>query len=67
MPLAQWFRATDGLGERLMALPGMPETDVLDRQVLQRLIGEHRCGARDHSELLWAVLNLSTWREQFRC
>jgi asparagine synthase (glutamine-hydrolysing) len=67
VPLDRWFRASDGLGERIVALPDAPGADVFDRAALRRLIGEHRGGAADHSELLWAALNLSTWRETFRC
>ncbi|MGH9349375.1 MAG: asparagine synthase (glutamine-hydrolyzing) [Vicinamibacterales bacterium] len=67
VPLARWFRAKDGLGERLAALAGSPASDVFDRPVLRRLVAEHRSGTRDHAELLWTALNLCTWRETFRC
>jgi hypothetical protein len=45
----------------------MPGADVFEKGVLGRLIGEHRSGSRDHSEVLWTALNLATWREAFRC
>jgi asparagine synthase (glutamine-hydrolysing) len=67
VPLARWFRAKDGLGERVAALADSPAADVFDRPVLRRLITEHRANVRDHSELLWTALNLCTWRETFRC
>jgi asparagine synthase (glutamine-hydrolysing) len=67
VPLSRWFRAGDGLGDRIQALPESPSADVFDRSVLNRLIAEHRSGAVDHSELLWTVLNLCAWRDAFRC
>ncbi len=67
VPLARWFRSSDGLGERIVALPDSPSADVFDRAVLRRLVAEHRSGARDHCEFLWTALNLCTWRETFRC
>ena len=67
VPLARWFRADDGLGAQIQALPESAAADVFDRAVLRRMVAEHRSGAQDHSELLWTALNLSTWRETFRC
>jgi asparagine synthase (glutamine-hydrolysing) len=67
VPLARWFRADTGLGERVMALADSPAADWLDRAALRGLIAEHRAGAADHSEFLWTALNLCTWRDTFRC
>jgi asparagine synthase (glutamine-hydrolysing) len=67
VPLARWFRAADGLGARIVALPDSASAGVFDRTALRRLVTEHRAGAADHSELLWTALNLVTWREAFRC
>jgi len=67
VPLNRWFRADDGLGERIQALPDSPYAEVFDRAALRRLVDEHRAGTCDHSEVLWTALNLCTWRETFRC
>ena len=67
VPLARWFRATDGLGARLAELPWMRGADVFDQAALATLIAQHRGGTHDHSELLWTALNLATWRETFSC
>ena len=67
VPLARWFRASDGLGERIEALPGSPGAEVFDRAALRQLVAQHRSGAHDHSELLWTALNVAMWREAFRC
>jgi asparagine synthase (glutamine-hydrolysing) len=66
VPLPGWFRANDGIGERIESLPDSPAADVFDRIALRRMVTEHREGTRDHSELLWTALNLSTWRDVFR-
>ncbi|HET7218517.1 MAG TPA: asparagine synthase (glutamine-hydrolyzing) [Vicinamibacterales bacterium] len=67
VPLARWFRAGDGMGERIAALPDSPGADVFDRAALRRLVDEHRANRCDHSEVLWTALNLATWRETFDC
>lgn len=67
VPLGRWLRAKDGLGERIRELANDAASDVFDRGVLRRLVAEHQSGTRDHSELLWTALNLSTWRQTFGC
>jgi asparagine synthase (glutamine-hydrolysing) len=67
VPLPGWFRAKDGMGERLTALGDSASSEIFDRAVLRRLIDEHRAGTHDHSEMLWTALNVHTWRETFRC
>ena len=67
VPLARWFREPDGMGARIAALPDSASADVFDREVLRRLVAEHRSGQHDHSELLWTALNVATWRDAFRC
>jgi asparagine synthase (glutamine-hydrolysing) len=67
VPLNRWFRADDGLGARIVALPDSPAADAFDRTALRKVITEHRAGTCDHSEALWTILNLCTWRETFRC
>lgn len=67
VPLARWFRSHEGLGPLVEALPEHPKADLFDRTALRRLVAEHRAGSHDHSEVLWTVLNVCTWRESFRC
>ena len=67
VPLAPWFRGSGPMGKLLDAAAAGPELrDLVDARALGRLIGEHRSGAADHSELLWGVLNLAVWRQQYR-
>ncbi len=67
VPLGRWFRSNEGLGAQVAGLADRPSADVFDRQALRRFVAEHRDGRRDHTELLWTVLNLCVWREAFRC
>ncbi len=67
VPLPAWFRAADGLGARIQALPDASAADLFDRRALRRLVDEHRAGTADHSELLWTALNVATWRDAFHC
>jgi asparagine synthase (glutamine-hydrolysing) len=67
VPLAEWFRARDGLGE----LAGVIHEDALvaelfgGAQAVRAVHEEHRRGAADHSDKLWAALNLALWRRAF--
>ena len=66
VPLAPWFAARGPMGKLLdetLASPGI--TGALDAKALQSLLQEHRDGKADNSELLWGVLNLGLWRQQF--
>ena len=67
VPLANWFRANRGLGERVETLAEAPGLDLFDRTVVRGLVQQHRSGGHDHSEVLWTLLNLATWRQQFKC
>jgi asparagine synthase (glutamine-hydrolysing) len=67
VPLAEWFRAGEGLGE----LAGVVHEDDLVVELfggaaaLRTLHEEHRQGLADHSDTLWAALNLTLWRRAF--
>lgn len=67
VPLDRWFRSDVGMGERVRQLPNQVDPDLFDRKILRRLVEEHRAGAQDHSEVLWTVLNVQTWKETFHC
>jgi len=65
VPLAQWFRGP--LRHRIEALRSPPAAieHFLDVQAVERLIGEHSIGRRDHSVLLWRLIVLSYWFAAF--
>ena len=41
--------------------------DMYDRPFLRQAVAEHCASTSDHAGPLWSALNLSTWRETFRC
>lgn len=66
VPLAQYFRESDGLGATIERL--INDTDyegLLDKSTLQDRLAQHRDGKADHSEILWTTLNFLTWKEQY--
>lgn len=66
VPVGRWMRADQGLGERVAALPESDAvTSFIDRHRIRRIVDDHRSGRTDHSEFLWAALNLALWHEQF--
>ena len=66
VPLQPWFADKGPMGSLLdQAVNSQTITSLLDAQLVQRLLREHRDRTRDHSELLWGVLNLHLWRQAF--
>ncbi|MBV8404242.1 MAG: asparagine synthase (glutamine-hydrolyzing) [Gammaproteobacteria bacterium] len=65
VPLAQWFRGS--LRHRIQALrhPSTALEQYLDGRAVERLIGEHSIGRRDHSVLLWRLMVLNYWLAAF--
>jgi asparagine synthase (glutamine-hydrolysing) len=65
MPLAQWFRGS--LRHRIQALrtPTAAIEQYLDVRAVERLVGEHLIGRRDHSVLLWRLIVLDYWLAAF--
>jgi asparagine synthase (glutamine-hydrolysing) len=44
---------------------GLTREGLLRRRTIERLLGEHRAGRRDHSTKLWSVLVLNLWHERW--
>ncbi len=63
VPLGRWFRGP--LRHRIQVLRTMPEemSEFVDQGSMNRVIGEHLIGRRDHSAVLWRVLVLQRWLE----
>ncbi len=64
IPLARWT-GTELDGRVREALEGEAARLLLDRRQLARWREEHRSGARDRSEALWALLVLHRWWEKW--
>jgi asparagine synthase (glutamine-hydrolysing) len=61
VPLGNWFRGP--LKHRVEALrqrPGALDAYV-DESAVQRLVGEHLMGRRDHSGMIWRLIVLDCW------
>ena len=65
VPLAAWMRGP--LRHRLEALarPHAMTGRFLEPAAVARLVAEHQSGRRDHSGMLWRVLVLDLWLQQF--
>jgi asparagine synthase (glutamine-hydrolysing) len=66
VPLAKWFRedARDFLRERLLARRFL-ERGIVREKFLRYLLDEHQSGRRDNYHLLWMLLMLDLWLEQW--
>lgn len=57
VPLANWFRGP--LRQRLhssITEGGLAETGLFNQEYLEKLVGQHLSGRRDHSAVLWSLL-----------
>ena len=66
VPVGAWFRGNYShmiddyvLSERAL------ERGIFDAKVVRKLVAEHRAGAGNHSERLWALLNFEMWLRRF--
>jgi len=61
VPLGAWFRGP--LRHRIQALRTSSAAiePYVDRKAVERLVGEHSVGRRDHSTLLWRLIVLENW------
>jgi asparagine synthase (glutamine-hydrolysing) len=65
LPLASWFRQDGPLRNLLERISESSAFDAyVDRSLCERLREEHISGTRDHSEVLWALLNLMLWGDE---
>jgi asparagine synthase (glutamine-hydrolysing) len=62
MPIAHWLR-TDlrELPAALLLEPVARERGLFRRDAIERLIADHHRGVKDHSEKLWALMQLEVW------
>ena len=64
VPVGHWFRGNERLGRQLGQYLDESRTRSrgwVDVGMAQRKLEEHRSGRRDHTEILWALLNLELW------
>jgi asparagine synthase (glutamine-hydrolysing) len=63
VPLREWFRGSllETVCDYLSAGKGHLPPGVFNPSTVSRLISEHRNGERDHSSILWLLLNYAAW------
>jgi asparagine synthase (glutamine-hydrolysing) len=66
VPVGAWFRGAFRhvideyvLGERAVS------RGLFDEGFVRRMVNSHQAGAENHSERLWALVNLEMWQRQF--
>jgi len=65
-PVDEWFRGelSSTIRDRLLA-PDSLCVSLLNASALARLLEEHRTGRHNHQRLLFSLLTLEVWNEQF--
>jgi asparagine synthase (glutamine-hydrolysing) len=61
-PMAEWLRGDFGHAAKreILASPLLDEIGA-DRDMIGRMIGDHRSGKRDAALLIWVLFNLTAW------
>lgn len=66
VPIAEWFRADQGLGKLAQSVfAEVPLGELDGRLKASQLLMEHRSGQRDHGEFLWSLLNFALWKKTY--
>ena len=66
VPLSEWFRTDlyQFLRENLLDNGGLP-FDIFSRDVIERIIADHKSGHKNRYRLLWSLLSLSMWYRHY--
>jgi asparagine synthase (glutamine-hydrolysing) len=66
VPLTEWFRGPlHGLLIDTLQSPRSRQRGYFDSRFVDRLIGEHTAGRRDHGLRLWALLMFELWHRRY--
>jgi asparagine synthase (glutamine-hydrolysing) len=67
VPLREWMRGGmhEMICDSLSAANGHLAPGVFKHVTISRLIAEHHKGERDHSSILWLLLNYATWSKLY--
>lgn len=67
VPLREWFRGNlhEMVCDYLSAANGHLPPGVFNHVTISRLISEHLRGQRDHSSVLWLLLNYAAWNSLY--
>jgi asparagine synthase (glutamine-hydrolysing) len=65
-PVKEWFRGPlAGYARRSIMDSRLRERDLFDYGVLDGMLEAHRSGRKNYDTLLWSLLNLSQWYDQW--
>jgi asparagine synthase (glutamine-hydrolysing) len=66
LPVDAWLRGPlRDMFEGSVLRPGGRASDLVDRAVAEKLYGAHRSGVGRHGNVLWSLLVLARWAEQY--
>ena len=64
VPFGMWFRGPlAGQLQDVLGAERIRAAGLFDAPAVERLVGEHVAGIRDHRKVLWALLVFELWRE----
>jgi len=68
VPLREWLRGSlhEMICDSLSAANGHLASAMFNHVTIGRLITEHHRGERDHSSVLWLLLNYATWSKLYK-
>ena len=66
VPIGRWFReGYRGIVDEFVLGERAAGRDLFDAGYVRLLVNEHASGHRDHSERLWALVNVELWHRIF--
>jgi asparagine synthase (glutamine-hydrolysing) len=66
VPIGRWFRGPyRGIIDEYVLGDRASGRDLFDAGYVRQLVNEHSTGHRDHSERLWALVNVEIWHRIF--
>jgi asparagine synthase (glutamine-hydrolysing) len=66
LPFSQWFRTTARNFVRDLLSPAtIQRHGLFDAHFIDHLLNEHESGFTDHGTLIWGLINLELWQQQF--
>jgi len=66
VPVNEWFQTSmkDYLYDHLTGSSSITN-QYYNKNALEKVLGDHVCGRQNHEKLLWCLLNLEIWHQQY--
>jgi asparagine synthase (glutamine-hydrolysing) len=66
VPIGRWFRERHrSVLDEYVLSERAESRDLFDPQYVRTLVSEHAAGLRDHTERIWALVNVEIWHRIF--